>query len=108
MKIFKFCLTCVLAFHLGFLPMALSHFNNAQLLITGIFHGDEVAAQSGEKWLALVPSGQGYALEETNIGIEFVRDEVIDDDGAATAKKVFIELAKRPLFLERGVPTTIA
>ena len=104
MKIIKCCLTWVLALHICFLPMALSQARQAQLLLTGIFHGDEVAAESGEKWLALVPFGNGYALKETRLGIEFVKDEIIDEDGEATAKKVFIDLDKKPLFLVRGLP----
>ena len=100
----KFCLIGAVAFHICFLPVALSQVYHAQLLITGIFHGDAVVSQSGEKWLALVRSGKGYALKETRLGIEFVRDEMIDEDGKATAKKVSIDLNHKPLFLVRGAP----
>lgn len=103
MMIKKLCLASVFVFHICFWSPAMSQFNNAQLLMTGTFHGDEVVAESGETWLAMVPSGKGYALEKTCIKIEFVKDDIIDEDDAKTAKKVTIDLRKEPLFLVRGM-----
>lgn len=104
MHIKKFVAIAVVVFHFCFLPIAQSQVNHAQLLLTGTFHGDEVTAKSGERWLALVPTDKGYAFQETRLGIEFVKDEVIDEDGQATAKKVFVDLDEKPLFLVRGLP----
>ena len=97
-----FYLAGIVIIQICFLSMAMSHESSQQLLFTGTYHGDEVTAKSGEKWLALVPSLGGYALEETPIRIEFVKDEIIDQKDEATAKKVLIDLNKKPLFLVRA------
>lgn len=103
MMIKKHCLAGVFAFQICFWSTAISQVDNAQLLMTGTYHGDEVVTEPGDKWLAMVPSGNGYALEKARIKIEFVKDDIIDEDGAKTAKKVSIDLNKQPLFLVRGI-----
>jgi hypothetical protein len=99
----KTCFLAVVVAPIWCLAVAMSAAYAPQLLLTGTFHGNEVAAQSGEKWLALVPSGKGYALEETRIRIERVKDELLDEDGETTGKKVSVDLDKKPIFLVRGI-----
>lgn len=78
--------------------------NNPQILLTGIFHGDEVVAQTGEKWLAMVPLNKRYVLVETRVQIDLVRDELKDNDNQKTGKKVSVDIdKKKPLFLLRGI-----
>ena len=99
----KACLVAVVAGYICFLAISMAPGDVPQILLTGTFHGNEVRAHSGDKWLALVPSGEGYALEETLIRVESVKDELQDEDGEATGKKVSINSENKPLFLVRGV-----
>jgi hypothetical protein len=99
----KFCFMAILIGHIWFLPDAISQVTAPQLLLTGAFHGDEVSARNGEKWLALVPSGNGYALEETQVRIKCVKDGFSTERVAETAKEVSIDSDKKPIFLVRGI-----
>jgi hypothetical protein len=103
MNIKKACFVAVVVGHICFLSILAGPGDAPQILLTGTFHGNEVRAHSGDKWLALVPSGEGCALEETLIHIEYVRDELQDEDGEATGKMVSIHSDKKPLLLVRGV-----
>ena len=45
----------------------------APLLITGAFHGNEVEARSGERWIALIPSALGFewrAVTVSHVGFK--------------------------------------
>jgi hypothetical protein len=86
-----------------FSSVAMAQLGTPQLLLIGTFHGDEVAARSGETWLAMVPSEKGYMLVETRVRIELVKDELQDKDNETTGKKVSAEINKKVLFLLRGI-----
>ena len=55
----------------------------------GTFHGDEVDAETGERWQALYPAEDGVALRSVTLRVETVRDEIVDDeDGPFTGRRV--------------------
>lgn len=59
------------------------------LLLPGQYHGDEISAQDGETWFALIVDEHGGTrLERRRVGVEAVHDPVLDDDTAATGKQV--------------------
>jgi hypothetical protein len=71
-----------------------------KMLLTGEFHGDEVTAKSGEKWLGLFKEDDKYFLRYAKIKVSRVRDEIVDEDPKAkTGKKVSIENKIEPIFL---------
>jgi hypothetical protein len=73
------------------------------LLETGEFHGDEVDAKSGEQWLGLYRTQQGYVLRNSIIRVEAVHDVVVDDnENVRTGKKVTVRGPVEPVFLVRG------
>jgi len=74
----------------------------ARMLRTGEFHGTEVSAGSGEVWLGLFPSGEGFALKPSTIKVEAVEDALEDAPGTKTGKKVSVDQAGEPLFLIKG------
>ena len=74
-----------------------------QLLQVGTFHGDEVAAESGEVWLGLYSTPDGYALSPSRITVETVYDPFVDNAGEKTGKVVSVEGRTRPLFLIKGL-----
>ena len=75
----------------------------AQLLEPGEFHGDEVKARSGEKWLGLHVSDHGSLLLPYRIKVEAVHDPIVDDDEAQkTGKAVSVDLPLQPSFLVKG------
>ena len=74
-----------------------------QLLQVGVFHGDEVSAESGEVWLGLYPTPDGYALIPSRITVATVYDPFVDNAGEKTGKVVSVEGQTPPLFLIRGL-----
>ncbi|RKU08436.1 hypothetical protein C6502_14545 [Candidatus Poribacteria bacterium] len=74
-----------------------------QLLQVGAFHGDEVSAESGEIWLGLYSTPDGYALIPSTITVETVYDPFVDNAGEKTGKVVSAEGQTRPLFLIKGL-----
>ena len=74
-----------------------------QLLQVGVFHGDEVSAESGEVWLGLYSTPDGYALITSRITVETVYDPLVDNAGEKTGKVVSVEGQTRPLFLIKGL-----
>jgi hypothetical protein len=90
---------------LSFPSLAIVQVNTSRLLLIGTFHGNEVVARSGEKWLAMVPSDKGFTLMETRVRIKFVKDELQDNENEATGKKVSAEINKKVLFFVRGIIT---
>ena len=76
-----------------------------QLLQVGAFHGDEVSAESGEVWLGLYSTPDGYALILSRITVETVYDPFVDNAGEKTGKVVSVEGQTRPLFLIKGLNT---
>ena len=76
-----------------------------QLLQVGTFHGDEISAKSGEIWLGLYSTPDGYTLVPSRITVEAVYDPLIDNAGEKTGKVVSVEEQTRPLFLIKGLNT---
>ena len=74
-----------------------------QLLQVGAFHGDEVSAESGEVWLGLYSTPDGYALIPSRITVETVYDPFVDNAGEKTGKVVSVEVQTPPLFLIKGL-----
>ena len=74
-----------------------------QLLQVGTFHGDEVSAESGEVWLGLYSTPDGYALIPSRITVETAYDPFVDNAGEKTGKVVSVVGQTRPLFLIRGL-----
>lgn len=73
-----------------------------RLLETGDFHGDEVAARSGERWLGLFPSVGGFTLRHAVLDVVNVHDPVVDDPTERTGKRVSVGRAGQPVFLLKG------
>ena len=70
-------------------------------LQAGEFHGDEVTAKSGEKWLGLFGRGQDFRWRSVNIEVSRVHDEIVDGENSRkkTGKKVSFKNEKDSLFL---------
>jgi hypothetical protein len=75
-----------------------------QILQVGSFHGDEVWARSGESWLGLFKSDDGWELRDTIVYVERVYDAIADSKATqASGKLVSIDETDPPLFFVRGV-----
>ncbi|HEY9402552.1 MAG TPA: hypothetical protein VIQ24_07645 [Pyrinomonadaceae bacterium] len=73
------------------------------LIETGEFHGDEITAKSGERWLGLFPTSSGFALLPAMLKVEKVLDPIVDQNPKIkTGKKVSVNRARKPLFLLKG------
>ena len=60
-----------------------------ELLLPGNYHGDEVSAQDGSSWFALVQDDHGATrLEPRRVAIDAVNDPILDDETGATGKQV--------------------
>lgn len=73
------------------------------LLETGEFHGDEVSAQNGERWLGLHVTDQHSTLLRYQLTVESVHDPITDHGTSEkTGKKVSVNLPLEPLFLVKS------
>ncbi len=75
-----------------------------RLLETGEgFHGNEVMARDGEKWLGLFETSQGYSFRYTHIIVKRVHDPIIDEvETARTGKTVQVRADSNPIFLVKN------
>lgn len=76
-----------------------------KLLTTGEnFHGDQVEARNGEKWLGVFEKDGRIELRETRLRISKVFDELVDEprSGQKTGKTVKASGPGKPLFLVRN------
>jgi hypothetical protein len=71
------------------------------LLETGSFHGEEVSALTGEKWLGLYISDNHSILLNSRLRVETVHDDIGDSPEEKTGKEVSVELPLQPIFLVR-------
>lgn len=79
------------------------HASRVELLETGDFHGDEVRARTGERWLGLHVSDHGSLLLPYHLRVEAVHDGIVDDDEEQkTGKAVSVDLPLEPSFLVKG------
>lgn len=95
----------ILSIILGLLIFSLeAHAQNGkiQLLETGEFHGDEVSAKTGETWLGLFKTGDGFSMLETIIDVETVHDVIVDEPGEKTGKAVKASNQNEAVFLIKG------
>ena len=70
---------------------------------TGEFHGDEVTARTGEKWLGLHISDHVSTLLNYRLTVQIVHDTVVDDDtDQQSGKRISIDLPLQPVFLVKG------
>lgn len=68
-------------------------FYEMKILGLGMHHGDEVYANAEkENWIALIKSKNGYSLQKTNIKLEKVHDEIIDNPNEKTGIKILSDI----------------
>ncbi len=77
-----------------------------QLIEAGDFHGDQVPARSGEKWLGLYANDATSELIISRLKVILVEDEINDGRGSGrkTGKGVFVDRKTEPVFLLRNAP----
>ena len=77
-----------------------------QILETGEgFHGDEIKARSGERWLGLYVTKGASILIESKLRIRRVVDVVVDEKpGQMTGKAVGVDQPGKPIFLVKDAP----
>jgi len=74
--------------------------NRFEMLQTGEFHGDEVEAKSGEKWLGLFGENNKFVLRNEKIKVQRVRDFMDDEKSKEKrGKSVSVKGKIKPLFL---------
>ncbi len=73
--------------------------SGARVLEVGEFHGEEVGAQTGEKWLGLTIADGESMLLSYQLTVEAVNDLLVDEPDQKTGKKVSVDLPLEPLFL---------
>lgn len=98
----------LIAVVLGFTLVAGSPLKNlaGQMNQTGEFHGEEVSAKNGQRWLALIldPSNQDR-IASVVVRVERVWDAVMDEPGSKTGKKITFPGGNDGVFLFRGIPS---
>lgn len=87
-----------------FTPAVTTRTRKVQLLETGQFHGSEIRAKTGERWLGLFPAGNGFALRPSTISVKAVYDPIVDGDKTKekSGKEVTTRRGAEPLFLLKG------
>lgn len=82
-----------------------NHFK-IKLLETGEgFHGDEITAKNGEKWLGLFNENGAYSLRQATLRVLRDHDPIIDDEPQIkTGKSVSVEGKIKPIFLLKNAP----
>ncbi len=74
-----------------------------EILETGIFHGEELSAKTGETWLGLFKQNENYSLLPVVITVENVYDALVDnDESQKTGKEVTVLGQENAVFLIRG------
>jgi hypothetical protein len=74
--------------------------HRVHLIETGQFHKEEIAARTGERWLALYVHKGLAELRYSKIRVTRVFDLVVDEvDGEKTGKKVSVASSRPPVFL---------
>jgi len=81
------------------LPSA-SQTRRAHVIETGQFHGYEIHARSGERWLGLLVMGRRSVLRYSTIKVHKVFDDITDDSpDQKTGKRVSVNSPRQPLLL---------
>jgi len=77
--------------------------DGVRLLQVGTFHGDEVRAATGERWLSLTKVRDAFRLEPVTLQIDRVHDDVVDDsEKEQSGKTVSIRPELEGIALVRG------
>src|SRR5215467_9938662 len=77
-----------------------SQTRRAHVIETGQFHGDEIHARSGERWLGLFVSRRRSALRYSTINVTKVFDDITDyGTDQKTGKRVRVNSSVQPLLL---------
>jgi hypothetical protein len=77
-----------------------THASRTHLIEPGQFHGYEVSARSGQRWLGLFVNGRGSVLRYSTIKVKRVFDEITDyGTKQKTGKRVSVNLPGQPLLL---------
>ncbi len=83
--------------------VAIAHartFARPSLIETGQFHGEEIAARTGQLWLGLYVTKRGSDLRYSRIRVRNVFDDVTDyGTRKKTGKKVSVHSPREPVFL---------
>jgi hypothetical protein len=75
----------------------------ARLLECGGFHGDEVPARTGQRWLGLFASRHGSELAFTPVRVTRFHDDIVDErPRQKTGREVSVRRRPEPIFLVRG------
>jgi hypothetical protein len=72
------------------------------ILPTGSLHGDEVPADAAGHWLALVREGNGATVHPVSVSLVPEQD-MMDEDGEETGRRVEVEPPLDPIVLVRGL-----
>jgi hypothetical protein len=76
---------------------------HVRLVETGSFHGEEVSARTGQRWLGLYVSKGGSLLRLTPVRVKPVEDPVDEEaHGAKSGKEVSVRRRPEPVFLLHG------
>jgi len=82
------------------LPLIINSRPRFRVIEVGQFHGDEIHARSGERWLGLFVSGRRSALRYSTINVTKVFDDITDyGTGQKTGKRVRVNSPRQPLLL---------
>jgi hypothetical protein len=76
--------------------------SDQRLIEPGVFHGEEVMARSGEKWLGLHITDENSMLLTYRLNVTAVQDTLVDNEGQKTGKEITVDLPLEPLFLVKG------
>ncbi|MCA9788449.1 MAG: hypothetical protein KC462_01700 [Cyanobacteria bacterium HKST-UBA05] len=84
--------------------------DGVDLLMPGVFHGQEVEAKSGERWWGLFETQDNdtsgkkqYELRQVAIEVDVVHDPLVDTEpGQNSGKRVRVNEARQPIFLVQG------
>ncbi|MDM7921673.1 MAG: VCBS repeat-containing protein [Pyrinomonadaceae bacterium] len=66
------------------------------------YHGDEVAARTGETWFGLFGNEHGSEVRRTKVIVKPAEDPVVDSPGEMTGKSVRVRGKDQPVFLFRN------
>lgn len=73
---------------------------HTRLIETGKFHGDEIAARTGQRWLGLYIKGRSAVLRYSRIRVRTVYDDITDyGTKNKTGKQVSVASPREPVFL---------
>lgn len=96
------CLGVLLLYELS-APTGISAVGRARLLETGQFHGEEVSARTGERWLGLYVTKGRSSLTPSTLIVKRVHDPIVDTEpNQRTGKKVIVRRRPQPILLIKG------